>query len=326
MVHPSKPELSIHFKKISDVEARKKFDPSCAITTKNVVCLIGKYDGDRKASCQYKKVAGLCNHTFYHGWLAKLSNGKEGLIGCDCASKYFKADKNFKKDKNRLLEELDINNSLEQLGHLLADEGKFAERVQIQLERISGLRLSIQNLTKKIPERVVSSLRNMSKTGNSEIYIQIEYTETDDDGQIHSEWVDQRVSSLNGMDIWDYTNIGPVIVGLKKIAKVINQVDLNRSVGRKKLKTWCATLMEIEQYEEKIDVLSNELGSYCSIQNIQSLIFMVTSRRDKEDLARLALMCDGDPNPSNSDARRLIRVVEGALKNEIKSRRFRPTI
>src|SRR5687767_14709918 len=93
-----------HFKQFQELSPH--FDPETPITLENFESLIHEYHFREEVICQVRKVDGNCGHKHRHDWLGKTRDGKEGLIGGDCASKTFNADQNFARERSRVRREL----------------------------------------------------------------------------------------------------------------------------------------------------------------------------------------------------------------------------
>ena len=317
-----KPRL---FKIFDEIDSRPQFDASASVTLSNFESLVGEYHFDVEVKCQVNKSEGNCGRMHQHGWLGKTKEGKEGLIGGHCASKYFKADKTFARERNRVRKEINIANYLERLSDLLKDRKVFIDQVNTEVSRLIFVRDSVRSISDSLPDSVVRILRDMSKTGNRAVSIQVQYVETDENGNELVDWVDQNIGSISGVGVWRVDRIYGINRQLKEIKNIVQEVNINRDAGEIRLKRWLDILSELPRCASGIDDLEKDYDNFATFDNLKKVCFLVRNQQEQTEIAKFALSFDGHENPSNNKGKQLLKDMSVELRKQFNNRNFRVT-
>ncbi len=313
------------FKFFHEIESRPCFDANASVTLTNFESLVGEYHFHDEVKCQVNKSDGNCGHMHQRGWLGKIKEGKEGLIGGHCASKYFKADKNFAIEKNRVRREINISNYMERLTELLKDRSAFIAQVDTEVDRLIFVRDSVRYISKALPDRVVQVLKDMSKTGNRAIGIQVQYEEKDENGRTLVEWVDQSIGSISGVKVWEASLIQDTLRKLREIRDAAQAVKITKDAGEKKLKGWLDTLSELSRCVARIDDFEKDHDNFATFDNVRKLCFLVRNHQEQSEIARYALRYDGHESPSIDDGKNLLHDLNAEVRKAFGNRNFRVT-
>lgn len=315
------PKLFVHY---HEIESRENFDPECGVTRENFKSLVGEYQLPEDVRCQvFQATTGNCGRKHQHGWLGRIADGREGLIGGHCAVKYFNAHEHFASERNRVRREISISHSLEVLHSLLDESGAYSSRLETQVSRLRFLRQSRKELLADLPKSIQKSLEDMAKTSNRSVGVQIQYREVDDEGKEQVEWVDQSLGSIAGIGIWNYQSLGSIFSNLKEIRKVFDEVELSRSAGERKLKRWADTLNGLSAEASRIDELQQEFEQFTDVGNLALLIFIASNRDERIEAAKVALSYGGNQSPTSSDAKGLIDQYEKKIRENNGNRNIR---
>ena len=163
------------FKSYSEIESRENFNSACRITPDNVASLIGPYTFPEKEKCQVDRpVKGYCGNPHNNGWLGLTKDGKEALIGSNCAANHFDADENFVLEQRRINREISISDSLDTLNNLLSNRGELDKLLEAEITRMRRLRSSRTSLQSRLPPMLLQTLTAMAKTGSRSVSIQVQ--------------------------------------------------------------------------------------------------------------------------------------------------------
>lgn len=298
-------EQSMFFEKFFEIENRPSFDPECSITLSNFGSLVGEYKLAEPVRCQVHRETGSCGNMHRHGWLGKTKDGKEGMIGNHCARKNFNADETFAKERNRIRSENSIAKSLNKLRELSVEDGGYETKLSHQLDRLRNMKSQIDKLKEKIPDDVVTRLEVMEKNRRYNVTMDIKYYEDSEDGSPLVRWLPHTVGRVEGVSIFNYSNIGRIFQRLHGIRDALEKVDVSRSAGERNLKRWADELEGIDEVISDIDTLELESARFFVFENLILLSYLTESMSSRVDVAGLALVFSGESDTKNS-AKQLI--------------------
>jgi hypothetical protein len=272
-------EEAIYFTNITEVESRCGYDTQCIISLNNFSHLIGPYKFEENEACQFLKPEGICRQPHQNGWLGKTKDGKEGLIGRDCARKYFKADRKFTEERRRVNRSLNIKKSKNTISNILGDDGDFESRVKAEIDRFKSVRKSIRDYKDGLPRNVLRKLQDMAKTGRSEVTLEVQDIGTENSG---NPWRNEAVGRINGVEVWLDSFFSDTQRKLHSIKEAIPEIDL-KSKDEKELKKWAKYLSEFPA---------------CSINN-QNIEAITKQFFDLENLTMISLLTRNDGEQIN---------------------------
>lgn len=279
-------EDSEYFSSFIDIDKRPSFSSEHEISPENFQKLIGEYKFTEDVICQVKALNGVCHQKHKSGWLGVTADGFEVLIGGHCARKYFKADKSFTNERNRVRKEIDRKKAL----HKLKD---YRDNFLIINEELSRLRTTIidtrvilDQILKSFPNAALSFISNAQKTRNWDIKIDVLQRFNDDNKPI---WVTSSLGKLNSLP-YMYEVIS-LMTRTKSLAEKFSEAcDLNpEDVSTPKLKRIIETLNDKDDLIKSAASLSQEVAQFIDTRNLEQLIF-VCENYEEEFLATRAIM------------------------------------
>lgn len=279
-------EDSEYFSSFIDIDKRPSFSSEHEISPENFQKLIGEYKFTEDVICQVKALNGVCHQKHKSGWLGVTADGFEVLIGGHCARKYFKADKSFTNERNRVRKEIDRKKAL----HKLKD---FRDNALIINEELSRLRATIINtrvildqIFKSFPNAVLSFITDAQKTRNWDIKIDVLHKFNDYNKPI---WVASSLGNLKSLP-YMYEVISLMARAKSLTEKFSEACSLNpEDVSTPKLKRIIETLSDKNELIKSATSLSQEVARFIDTRNLELLIF-VCENYEEEFLATRAIM------------------------------------
>ncbi|EFG7433702.1 MULTISPECIES: hypothetical protein [Citrobacter] len=228
----------------------------------------------------------MCHQKHKSGWLGVTADGFEVLIGGHCARKYFKADKSFTNERNRVRKEIDRKKAL----HKLKD---YRDKSLIMNEELSYLRATIINtrvildqILKSFPNAVLSFITTAQKTHSWDIKIDVLQKFNDDNNPI---WVTSSLGNLKSLP-YMYEVISLMTQAKSLAEKFSEACSLNpEDLSTPKLKRIIETLNDKDDLIKSATSLSQEVTRFIDTKNLELLIF-VCDNYEEEFLATRAIM------------------------------------
>ena len=228
----------------------------------------------------------MCHQNHKSGWLGVTADGFEVLIGGHCARKYFKADKSFTNERNRVRKEIDRKKAL----HKLKD---YRDKSLIMNEELSYLRATIINtrvildqILKSFPNAVLSFITTAQKTHSWDIKIDVLQKFNDDNNPI---WVTSSLGNLKSLP-YMYEVISLMTQAKSLAEKFSEACSLNpEDLSTPKLKRIIETLNDKDDLIKSATSLSQEVTRFIDTKNLELLIF-VCDNYEEEFLATRAIM------------------------------------
>lgn len=279
-------EDSEYFYSFIDIDKRPSFSSEHEISPENFQKLIGEYKFTEDVICQVKALNGVCHQKHKSGWLGVTADGFEVLIGGHCARKYFKADKSFNNERNRVRKAVDRKKALHKLK-------AYRDNVLIINEELSHLRATIidtrvilDQILKSFPNAVLSFISDAQKTHNWDIKIDVLQKFNDDNKPI---WVTSSLGKLKPLP-YRYEVIS-LMTRTKSLSERFSEAcRLNpEDVSTPKLKRIIETLNDKDDLIKLAASLSQEVAQFIDTRNIEQLIF-VCEDYEEEFLATRAIM------------------------------------
>ncbi|CZX74368.1 hypothetical protein AZ021_004479 [Enterobacter ludwigii] len=279
-------EDSEYFSSFIDIDKRPSFSSKHEISPENFQKLIGEYKFTEDVICQVKALNGVCHQKHKSGWLGVTADGFEVLIGGHCARKYFKADKSFTNERNRVRKEIDRKKAL----HKLKD---YRDKSLIMNEELSYLRATIINtrvildqILKSFPNAVLSFITTAQKTHSWDIKIDVLQKFNDDNNPI---WVTSSLGNLKSLP-YMYEVISLMTQAKSLAEKFSEACSLNpEDLSTPKLKRIIETLNDKDDLIKSATSLSQEVTRFIDTKNLELLIF-VCDNYEEEFLATRAIM------------------------------------
>ena len=305
------------------IRNRPAFDVTCAITVENIQALLAEYHGAEWANCQVERDGKLCNHEFQNGWLARRDDGKEGMIGCDCAEKYFDANDRFRTERYRLNREIRIESHLFALQELLGDQAAYASRYKRASTRLRTALDELSELRDELPAEVVKALRDMVKTRATTVFVEVQYFETTEKGEQVSTWRRRDVGGVLGLVAWDETLVREVFTSLQRVREALDKVVVSKDQKESELRKWREGLEALPYCEREIERIDRGARDFLRPGNVALLCHLVANQTKQRDIARLTLKLSGERAPSDLRVQTRLNEILGLARERFKGCNFR---
>ena len=301
---------------------RKDFDNSCEVTTDNFSTLIAATHMREDLRCQlWSAAGGRCNQPHHHGWVAKLKDGREGLIGGICADRHFKANERFRAERSRMYKEMAIENNLVALGDLLKDRAAVQTAIADALQRLDRVRQDQYRL--QLPTEVLTRIQDMIKSARSQVEVEVLHIERDEKGKETRSWRRREVGAIRGLLLWDVSLNGDVFPALGAAESAARRAVLSRDEELSRLKSWREALEQIPRCQEIISSLDRALLEFSDPQNLAMLCHLVGNQNKQREIAALILKRAGVDRPSELKVQDLLNKIHQAVRGANGGRNFR---
>lgn len=270
---------------IGEIESRPDFSPDDEMTLNDFSKLIAQYHLEEKVRCQIHSDKGYCRNPHNNGWLAKKKDGKEVLIGKDCAQAYFGANDQFVFERNRLNAEIKRKQLIERLG-LLREDKTLADRIDSAKDKVIHARMLIDAFRNSMPSTMERYLLNMMKTSVQDVLIELKWEQVDEDGNKEVRWIKTPLGKVQTCNFLDKGVVKELIEGVNdiksKFFEVIN-LDVNAQLGSKKLGALVTKVESFNSLERTIDVMVDDFHRFSEFHNLKLLCYIPS--RDDERLS-----------------------------------------
>lgn len=278
---------SRYFSSLTEIWLRESFDSECIVTLQNFVTLVAEYNLDEDGQCQLERKGFRCGRDHRHGWLARIDNGKEALIGGDCAEAYFGAESVFTQEANRIALANSIAFNVERISRLLDDPEYRAElsAAQSRLAEVKGER---QKMCGSLPKSVYQRLEAMGKSGNTALNVElksVEIYEENGEKKQRVRWSPQRLATIAGIDPWSYDKVEQVSKRLRAVEKTLKDAKPEESAGERTLRLWAKSLDELQPCARAIEDLHRSWQRFKEPVNLRWVCLLGGDGADAKDAA-----------------------------------------
>lgn len=305
-------EDSEYFSSYIEIDKRPSFSSEHEISPENFQKLMGEYKLTEDVICQVKALNGVCHQKHKSGWLGVTADGFEVLIGGHCARKYFKADKSFTSERNRVRKEVDRKKALNKLKDYRDNAISISEELTRLRTTIIDTRVILDQIVKSFPNAVLSFINNAQKTRNSDVKIDVLEKFNDDNKPI---WVTSSLGNLKSLPyMYEIISLMSRVRSLTE--KFSEACSLNpEAVSTPKLKRIIETLNDKENLSKSATSLNQEVARFIDIRNLELLIFVCENHKE-EFLATKAIMAISGAKVSTDGHvnLRLRRIKDKAIK------------
>ncbi|ETO41164.1 hypothetical protein [Morganella sp. EGD-HP17] len=312
------------FLNIQQIESRAKFSFDTEITVNNFHSLIGSYRLDDKVICQVRNEhGGICHKKHYIGYLGITHDGKEGLIGGDCGKKYFRGNTNFIQEMKRVDAEIERSNCLKKLEFFKDNFLKVSSEYNLLQSNLSNLLSETEKLYSGLPNIILAFILNAQKTKNWNIFIDVLKKQKDDES--HSEkWFPDKLCVLK--TIYPLQQIKTIVSILSNIRAIFNEAcgsDIY-SLGTPKLKYYIKETSEVTAINESYEALKKEYDSFIKIENLDYLLYLCHSDKDKEMLVKSILSIKSRKTVTTNSIRKKIDEIINKVESSFSNHKVRP--
>lgn len=270
---------------MSEIESRPNFSPDDEMTLNDFSKLIAQYHLEEKVRCQIHSDKGYCRNPHNNGWLAKKKNGKEVLIGIDCAQGYLGANDKFVLEKNRLNTEIRRKKLIERFT-LLREDKTLADRIDSAKDKVLHARKLIDAFRNRMPSSIERHLLNMMKTSVQDTLIELKWEQIDEDGNKEVRWIKTPLGKVQTCTFLDKSVVKELIKEINDIKSKFIEIislDVNAQLGSKKLGALVTKVESFNLLESKIDGMVDDFNRFIEVQNLRLLCYLPS--RDDERLS-----------------------------------------
>lgn len=280
-------KISEFFTSLSDIDIRPAFSPDHEISPDNFKKLVGEYHLDEEAICQVKASNGVCHQKHRKGWLGVTTDGYEVLIGGHCARHYFKADKTFAIERNRVRKEIDRAKALHKLSEYQNNAALVSAEIAALRQLLIDTRISLSPVYKLLPNSALRHIESAQKTRNWDVRVDIQ-KENVHERKSHK-WVTASLGRLKPAPHM-YEVIG-LINRVKKLFEAFADVVkcIPNEVATPKLKRMLDTLSKKDEIEKASADLNRDVAQFLNVKNLEMLIY-VADDPEEEYLTVKAIM------------------------------------
>ncbi len=309
--------------KYTEILERERFSLSQEVTHdnfKSLVCLIRLQKNEEKlASCQIQKKKNTCNHHFMNGYLVETKNGIEAMIGGNCGDHYFKLNETFTIQRNRLRDELELDNLISSLTkQLITIDKTRVDELEQQSQIISN---KIRELRKSYPDLVKKSLENMAKSKNTTVSIKVDYDETESNGKKIHNWTNENIGNIKGTYIWNYQdNIGHMISLINELKATLPVIKVDKGQDLKQLRKWSDILSNITEIDQSIEKANSEYSNFMEPVNILMTTLLIRNREKRLNIIELH---NHLANKNTLNAEIILSNFDKNIRKEFKNKNFK---
>ena len=300
-------ERALQFRTQREVEAsRPRLDRSCTLPLSEFGGLVGPYtfvEADW-VLCQLEHKGSVCRQPHGHGWVAKRKDGAEVYIGSKCAHDHFGADTKFAAEASRVRRELRVDDLIARASVKLNDAA-FRQRVASVAERQHQLREQVTQARDAWPQSLLGRLREMVKTGNRAVMIELRYAEYDREKKREVvSWQPFALGSIASIEAVDATHLRQIGERVRAAISALDEAKPSGEVSEKALRAWVESLEGVDQCAAELDEISLALESFHRPENLKLLCWTVRSYNEQIEIVKAVLgVLPHDGRPTDEAAR-----------------------
>lgn len=317
------PDDTLIFTDFVSIKSRPHFDEQCSITLNNFKSLVGEYQIREQLRCQVERDGSRCNQEHFNGWLGRRNDDKEALIGGVCANKYFHASEKFRTERRRLSHEIRVDRLLTALRNHLSDKAAFTVRVDSAIKRLQDIRVVTRAIEQELPGEVIHRLRDMFKSRNAVILVEVQNRETLKDGKIKITWERRELTSMAGMGIWEGLQNGFLSTAFAEIKRAIAEAVVSKNQKEAQLRRWRESLDKLPFCEGKLGEIEHALSQFSADKNIALTCFLVKNYERQREIAAFILKRRGNSRPSQTQIQDFVNELKASVRQQYGGRDFR---
>lgn len=322
MVHTSSQTLEVRsFLSMQEIQELDGFVENNPVSKLNYKRLIGDYHFGEEICCCFQKASGkLCGEEHKKGWVVELADATISVIGNVCAEDKFGADSRLIQDRAR------YNNEKRRRERLAVLQQQVAEKPQ-RLEQLASLRILVRELEARIKEFmepigpiVTRRLRDMARTGRSEVFVTaVKYrSAVNKKGELESERsiFQERLGAFAGMELTAYGAFYSVYESINDIVRAYDNAENIELNLRKKEVDLLAN--RLNQYDRILGEGNRLLGLESAFQrnNWLLLCFLTDDKSERYKVAKIAMRQAGKSG-GKEDAKEWLAEQEKSLRNRL---------
>lgn len=280
---------------MSEIESRPNFSPDDEMTLDDFSKLIAQYHLEEKVRCQIHSDKGYCRNPHNNGWLAKKKDGKEVLIGKDCAQGYFGANERFVVEKKRLNAEIKRKQLIARL-NCLREDTSLTDRIEAARNKVRNARKLIDAFRINMPSSIERHLLNMMKTSVQDALIELKWEKIDEDGNKEVRWIKKSLGKVQTCNFLDKSVIKGLIEEINNIKNKQSEImilDVDALLERKKLDALVTKVESFNLLESKIDGMVDDFKRFIELKNLRLLCYLPSRGDERLSIAEYILQYHG---------------------------------
>lgn len=309
-------------------EQHPELDLDCSMTIEQFSALRAETHTKEKLICQLEKAGNRCNTPFNNGWLALRKDGRKVLIGCDCAEKHFHASDKFRAERNRIGQEIAVQENLVALAELLKDRHALGLRIAKARQQLNDYRSGVRSWSDSLPREVLWRLHDFRKASGdrARIEVEVEYVEieVDDKGKEKRKvtWQRREIGAVVGLTIWDSNAPIPLATTLHEADIARQEADLRPDQKLPLLKKWRAALDQLPHSEQQIERMHRALADFGASPNVALLCHVVKNEDRQREIVAVVLKRNGE-QPNTMRVGSAWNQIRQAVRKAVGDRNFR---
>lgn len=317
------PDDTLIFTDFVSIKSRPHFDEQCSMTLDNFKSLVGAYQIREQLRCQVDRDGSRCNQEHFNGWLGRRNDDKEALIGVDCANKYFHANEKFRAERRRLSHDIRVDGLVTALRNHLSDKAAITARVDSAVKRLQDIRVVTRDFEQEFPGEVIHRLRDMFKSRNAVILIEVQNREPLKDVKVKITWERRVLTSMAGMGIWEGLQNGFLPTTLAEIKRAIAEAVVSKNQKEAQLRKWRESLDKLPLCEEMLSGIERSLSQFSTDENIALTCLLVKNYERQREVAEFILKRRGNSRPSQTQTQDFVNEVKASVRQQYGGRDFR---
>lgn len=283
--------------------------------------LVGDYNFGEEICCCVEKDSGkLCGQEHKKGWVVELSDATVSIVGNVCAAAKFGADSRLIQDQGRYMNEKRRLERLAVLQQQIAEKPQRLEKLGSLKALLKELEARINGFMEKLGPLVTRRLKDMARTGNSEVLLTaVKYRNgLNERGVVERETssFQERLGALAGMELTTPGSFYSVYETINDIVRAYESVEKSEiSPKKREIEAFANRL---NQYDRLLKEGDRLLGLEAAFQtnNWLLLCFLTDDKSERYKVAKIAMRQAGQAG-SKEDAKEWLAGQEKGIKTRL---------
>lgn len=326
-------QWSQRFSSYDDIHTRPAFDPHYEISPSNFHVLVGKYSFGEKHICQVRTDRGVCHQKHFNGWLGVSIEGVEALIGGDCATNYFLANDDFIRERNRVNDELDRKDAIENISVFLTNKFKVVSDL-VEIEKLAtSVYKKISDIYNYLPSDALKFISNSQKVKKWDVFVDVQHINTvdtiEDDDTQKEYWTKASLGWLKAIPSeQEVKSLLEKIKQLIKFYNVLSSVNLDElsEIKTSELKKKVKRLELKSDYAGLSESYSKDVNSFLKEPNMELLVYVCGSTKEQFYATQAIMKLSGLKASHNTYIERRLSAIKDKYESKFDGKYIRKSI
>jgi hypothetical protein len=336
--------MATRFSRYEEIKNRLDFDPACHISPETLDHLVGPYTFGREEPerpCQVWKTrkAKRCEHDHRNGWLGRNKDGKEALIGKDCAADEFHADERFHRETKRVNAALEFDDQCRRYTEYRSQLEGLVTNLENARARLRQCQKAQGNVARLLTDRSQRRLDGM-RTGNTDVVIEVRRTVIEKEkGKPDKErvlWEGQRLGSLQGTRFTMQQDAAEIGRGLEAVGQALRELNDYHEPRNVKISPTLKALGKFKNHLDSLIKIEGLTAEFLKESNLRLLCYLssVEDVAAREGAAQLVLIVRTEGVDSlkkagwhrdswGGECKRLVEAMDDEIRSTIAPEGFR---